>query len=265
MEQIGLIAGNGALPMVVAVAARKQGVKVKAIGIREETDPDIEKNVDSISWLSVGQLGKMLEVFKQAGVNKALMIGQIRHRLIFSDIQVDAEFMQLLGGLKDRKTDTILGAIAARLKREGIDLIDSSTYIKDLLPPVGVLSRRVPSESEQEDIRFGLGLAKGIAGLDIGQTVVVKDKAVLGVEAIEGTDEAVRRAGTFAQGIVVVKVSKPNQDLRFDIPIVGKRTVDVLAETHAAVLAIEAGKTLLLDQEYLLQTANKNQISIVAV
>ena len=266
MERIALIAGNGTFPLVFAQAARSQNVDVFAVAIKEEADPALAQYVERIHWISVGQFTTLLRILREEKATQAVMVGQIRHKLLFSEIELDDALAELLRTIKDKKTDTILGAVAARISQLGIEVIDSSSYIKHCLISPGVLTRRQPTQAEQEDVAFGFGIAKAIAGLDIGQTVVVKDKVVLSVEAIEGTDEAIRRAHTYCHaGAVVVKVSKPNQDMRFDIPLIGKRTVDTLIAEEAAVLAVEAGKTLLLDREYVLSQADRHSICIVAV
>lgn len=266
MDKVGLIAGNGKLPLLFARAAKKAQMQVVAIAIREETDPDLAALVDNIHWIHVGQLKTLIEILKQEQVTKAVMAGQIRHKLLFSDIELDEELKKLLLGLKDKRTDTILGAVALRLGQLGIQLIDSTTFIKDYLPAAGVLTQCVPTPAQSDDIQFGLSIAKTVAGADIGQTVVVKDKVVLSVEAIEGTDEAIRRGSAYCHGgAVVVKVSKPNQDMRFDIPLIGKNTIETLIREKAAVLAFESGKTLLLDKEQVISEANKHRICIVAV
>ncbi|MCP4649351.1 MAG: LpxI family protein [PVC group bacterium] len=266
MEKIGLIAGNGEFPLLFAKGAKAAGISVLAIGIKEETSKELENLVDSIHWISVGQLKTLIDIFKKEEIKKAVMAGQIRHKLLFSDIELDEELKTLLLQLKDKKTDTILGAVALRLKQLGIELIDSSTFLKDYLPEKGILTQTKPTEHQWQDVSFGLEIAKTIAGLDIGQSVVVKDKVVLAVEAIEGTDEAISRGNLLCKGgAVAVKVSKPNQDMRFDIPLIGKRTIETLINTKTAVLAIEAGKTLFLDREHVLKLADKHGISIVAV
>jgi DUF1009 family protein len=266
MEKIGLIAGNGSLPIIFAQAARNKGVSLTVIGINEETDKSIADYADKIYWISVGQLGSLIEILKKEKIEKAVMAGQIRHKLLFSDIKLDDEFKALLSKIKDKKTDTILGAVAARIGQLGVKLIDSSYFIKDYLPSAGVLTKKGPTPEQKEDIEFGLKIAKAIAGLDIGQSVVVKNKAVLSVEAIEGTDEAISRGSKYSQGgAVVVKVSKPNQDMRFDIPLIGKQTIKTMIDKKAAVLAIEAGKTFFLDQDYVIAEADKHGIVIIAV
>ena len=266
MNKIALIAGNGSYPLVFAQSAKKAGAYIVAVAIKEETDSSLKDHVDKIYWISVGQLKTLIDILKKEKIKKAVMAGQIRHKLLFSDIILDRELRSLLFKLKDRKTDTILGAIAGRLKELDITLIDSTTFIKDLLPGPGVLTKKKPGREQKKDIEFGLKIAKAIAGLDVGQTIVVKDKVVLSVEAIEGTDEAIRRANRYCSGgAVVVKVSKPEQDMRFDIPLVGKQTIKTLIEEKVAVLAMEAGKTLFLDREYVLSQADKHGIVIVAI
>ncbi|MBU1042976.1 MAG: UDP-2,3-diacylglucosamine diphosphatase LpxI [Candidatus Omnitrophica bacterium] len=265
MEKIALISGNGNLPIICALAAKKTGAYIVVIAIKEEADKQLADIADKIYWISVGQFKTLIEILKKEEIKKAIMVGQIKHKLLFSQIELDLELTKLLFSLKDKKTDTILGAIAQRITQLGIEMLDSSTFIKDYLAPSGLLTARGPSKAQNEDIEFGLIIAKQIAGLDIGQTVVVKDKVVLSVEAIEGTDEAIRRANYYCQGnAVVVKVSKPNQDMRFDIPLIGLKTIKTLIEEKVAVLAIEAGKTLFLDKDLVLDLANKNNIIIIA-
>ena len=266
MDKIGLIAGNGSFPLLFAQAAKQSGAQVIAIAIKEETDEKLAEIVDTIHWISVGQLKTLIEIFINEGIKKAVMAGQIRHKLIFSDIELDEELTAIFMQIKDKKPDTILGAVASRLGQLGVELIDSSTYLKNFLPPAGVLTNLKPTFEQQQDIEFGLEIAKAIAGLDIGQTVVVKDKAVLAIEAIEGTDEAIFRGSLYCHGsAVVVKVSKPYQDMRFDIPLIGKRTMETLKKAKISVLAIEANKTLFFDQDYVLEQANKNEICIIAI
>jgi len=265
MEKIALIAGNGNLPIVSALAAKKAGAYIVIIAIKEEADKQLSDIADKIYWISVGQFKTLINILKKEDIKKAIMVGQIKHKLLFSKIELDFELTKLLFTLKDKKTDTILGAIAQRISQLGIEMLDSSTFIKDHLASLGVLTAKQPSKEQCADIEFGRIIAKQIAGLDIGQTVVVKDKVVLSVEAIEGTDEAIRRANKYCQGnAVVVKVSKPNQDMRFDIPLIGLKTIEILIQEKVAVLAIEANKTLFLDKDLVLELANKNNIVIIA-
>lgn len=266
MQTIALIAGNGTYPLVFAKAAKKAGVRVVAIAIKEETDPELEDHVEKIFWISVGQLKKLIEILKSEKIEKAVMAGQIKHKLLFSDIVLDSELRGLLFKLKDKKTDTILGAIASRLGEFGIELIDSTTFIEDCLPDPGVLTKTKPTKEQLEDVEFGLKIAKAIAALDIGQTVVVKDKVALSVEAIEGTDAAIARANLYCKGgAVVIKVSKPDQDMRFDIPLIGKQTIQTLIKEDIALLAVESGKTLFLDRGYVIEQADNHGIVIVAI
>jgi len=266
METIGLIAGNGSLPIIFAKAASDKGVNLTVIAIEEETDRSIADYAEKIYWISVGQLGRLIEILKKEKIKKAVMAGQIRHKLLFSNIELDDEFKTLFLQIKDKKTDTILGAVAARIGQLGVELIDSSYFIKDYLPSAGLLTKKEPTPGQVEDIEFGLKIAKAIAGLDIGQSVVVKNKVVLSVEAIEGTDEAIIRGSKYSQGgVVIVKVSKPNQDMRFDIPLIGKQTIKTMINEKAAVLAIEADKTFFLDRNYVLAEADKHGIVIIAV
>jgi DUF1009 family protein len=266
MEKIALISGNGNLPLVSAVSAKKTGAYVVAIAIIEETDPKIEEIADKTHWIHVGQFKTLMGILKSEKIEKAVMVGQIKHKLLFSKIEVDFELTKLFLSLKDRKTDTILGAIAERISQLGIEVLDSSTYIKEYLASPGVITKKHPNKSQSQDIEFGRSIAKEIAGLDIGQTVVVKEKVVLSVEAIEGTDQAIRRASRYCKGqAVVVKVSKPNQDMRFDIPLIGQKTIQTLIEENVAVLAIEAGKTLFLDKEIVKSKADEHGIVIIAI
>jgi len=265
-RKIGLIAGNGRFPLIFAREAKTAGVEVVALAIKKETSPSLVNLVDRIHWVDVGQLGDLIEICKKEGITRAVMAGQVRHTRLFSEVKLDARAMALLAGVKDKKANSLLGAVADELSREGIELIDSASYLAHLLPSPGILTRRKPTQKEWQDIEFGHKMAKEIAGLDIGQTVVVKDQAVLAVEGMEGTDRTIRRGGKLGKGdVVVVKVSKPQQDRRFDLPIVGERTIEVLKEAKAKVLAFSARSTILLDREKVVKSANKNGISLVAV
>lgn len=265
MNKIALISGNGNLPIVSAIAAKKTGAYVVVIAIKEEADKQLSDIADKIYWISVGQFKTLIGILKKEEIKQAIMVGQIKHKLLFSQIELDLELTKLLLSLKDKKTDTILGAIAQRISQLGIQMLDSSIFVKDHLAPLGVLTDKSPTKAQYEDIEFGRKIAKEIANLDIGQTVVVKDKVVLSIEAIEGTDEAIRRANYYCKGnAVVVKVSKPNQDMRFDIPLIGLKTIETLIQENVAVLAIEAEKTLFLDRSLVLSKANKQGIVIIA-
>ncbi len=265
-RKIGLIAGNGKFPLIFAQEAKRVGAEVVALAIKKETSPSLENLVDRIHWVNVGQLGDLIEICKKEGITRAVMAGQVRHTRLFSQVRLDARAMALLAGVKDKKANSLLGAVADELLREGIELIDSATYLSHLLPSPGILTRRKPTQKEWRDIEFGHRMAKEIAGLDIGQTVVVKDQAVLAVEGMEGTDRAIKRGGKLGRGdVVVVKVSKPQQDRRFDLPIIGERTVEVLKQAKAKVLAFSARNTILLNREKVVKSANQNGISLVAI
>lgn len=265
-RKIGLIAGNGNFPLIFAQEAKRVGTEVVALAIKKETSPSLENLVDRIHWVNVGQLGDLIEICKKEGITRAVMAGQVRHTRLFGQLKLDARAMALLAGVKDKKANSLLGAVADELLREGIELIDSATYLSHLLPSPGILTRRKPTQKEWRDIEFGHKMAKEIAGLDIGQTVVVKDQAVLAVEGMDGTDSTIKRGGKLGRGdVVVVKVSKPQQDRRFDLPIVGERTVEVLKQAKAKVLAFSARSTILLDREKVVKNANQNGISLVAV
>jgi len=267
MEKIGLIAGNRKFPLIFAKAAKMRNYYIVAVAIKGETSPKLEKFVDKIYWLSLNEFSRMFEIFKSEGITQIVMAGQISpYRLFSKEIDKDAELKNILAQIKDKKADTIFGAIAERLKGLGFELLNSTTFIEDLLPQKGILTKREPNFNEWEDIYFGLDLAKEIAYLDIGQTVAIKNKAIVAVEALEGTDNLIRRAVRISGGgITVVKVSKPNQDMRFDIPVVGLNTIKNLVKAHAVCLAIEAGKTLFIDKDISIQLADKKGISIVAV
>ncbi|MFB0526806.1 MAG: LpxI family protein [bacterium] len=265
-RKIGLIAGNGKFPLIFAQEAKRVGTEVVALAIKKETSPSLENLVDRIHWVNVGQLGDLIEICKKEGITRAVMAGQVRHTRLFSQVKLDARAMALLAGVKDKKANSLLGAVADELLREGIELIDSATYLSHLLPSPGILTRRKPTQKEWRDIEFGHKMAKEIAGLDIGQTVVVKDQAVLAVEGMDGTDRTIKRGGRLGrEDVVVVKVSKPQQDRRFDLPIVGERTVEVLKQAKAKVLAFSARSTILLDREKVVKSANQNGISLVAI
>ncbi len=266
MPVIGLIAGNGQFPLVVARGARSRGLRVIAVAVREEADPALSEYVDECHWISVGQLGGLLAAFAKAGVTEAIMAGQVRpERALGAEGRVDPAMAQLLARVPTKTTDALLGAIAGELARHGVRLIDSTSLVADALPSAGVLTASAPTAAQQEDIRFGVRIARGIGGFDIGQTVVVKERAVLAVEAMEGTDETIRRAGRLSAGAVVVKLAKPSQDMRFDVPVIGVKTIAVMAEARASCLAIEAGKTLMLDREAIVAQADRSGIVILAL
>lgn len=266
MERFGLIAGNGQFPFLVLRAARRQGHELVVAAIKEEAFAELEGEARSLRWLSIADLSGLIDWFKKEGVTKAIMAGQVKHKIIFSSIKPDWRLLKLLTSLKHKNTDALIGGVARVLSEEGIDLIDSTFFLKDLIPQPGVLTRRKPNSEEQADIEYGRGIAKVIAGMDLGQCVVVRNCACIAIEAMEGTDAVIRRAGELSRGgrMTVVKVSKPNQDMRFDVPVVGKATIQLMAESNASALALDAGKTLLIDRDELLALANEKDISIVA-
>lgn len=269
MKPLGLLAGNGRFPFLVAQEARKNGRRVVAVAFNEEADPALEGVVDSIHWIYVGQMNKWIKTFRSEGVQDVVMAGLVRHSNMYADIKrfhLDMRAIKMFWGLKDRKADTILTAIGDELAKDGLTLIPSIKYLTHCLAPKGILTKRKPNAAETADIAFGYKTAKAMAGQDIGQTVCVKDKAVIAVEAMEGTDQCIRRAGTMAQGnFIVSKVAKPKQDLRFDVPVIGLNTIETFAEAGGGILAIEAGKTLILDKEKLIHWADGVKIGIVGV
>jgi DUF1009 family protein len=262
----GLIAGNGRFPFLVLEGARSQGIEMAVIALKEEASPELEKIAKRLHWVSLGELSKAIELMQSEGVKRAVMAGQVKHNKIFSSIRPDWKLAKLLFALPRKNTDSLIGAVAKVLEEEGIQLVDSTMFLKPLLPEVGVLTRRVPSAQEAVDIEYGLGIARHIATRDIGQTVVVSDSACVAVEAMEGTDETIARAARFANGrpLVVVKVSKPRQDMRFDVPVVGLPTVESMKLAGATALAIDANRTLLFDREKLIAMADAAGIAIQA-
>ena len=264
-KMLGLIAGKGELPMVVAEEARAAGYFVAAFGLESLADESLASHVDVMKWINVGKFGKLIDGLKKAGVKEAVMAGKVSKTLLYkSKITPDMRAVKLLFSLKDRKDDSILLAIADELSKEGITLLDITMFSTNLLMPAGVMTKSRPSEDEWKDIKFGWEIAKEVGRMDIGQTVVVKDRAVMAVEAIEGTDEAIRRGGTLAgKGAVVVKVSKPNQDMRFDVPTVGLETILAMREVKARVLCVEPQKSLVLNRDRIIEEAKKADISVL--
>jgi DUF1009 family protein len=262
----GLIAGNGSFPFLVLEGARSQGIEMAVIAIREEASPDLARVAPHLHWVSLGELSRAIELLHEEGVKRAVMAGQVKHNKIFSSIRPDWKLAKLLLMLPAKNTDALIGAVARVLEDEGIELVDSTAFLAPLLPAAGVLTRRAPDENEAADIAYGRNVAQQIAGLDLGQTVVVRDRACVAVEAMEGTDETIERAARLAGGqrIVVVKVSKPHQDMRFDVPVVGLRTIEVMQRANATALAVDAGRTLLFDRERLLAAADGAGIAIEA-
>lgn len=266
MKRIGLIAGNGTFPIEFAKAAKRKGLTVVAVAHEGETMRELEQVADSVFWIKVGQLGRLIKIFKEQGVADALMAGGIKKTRLFGGAMPDLRGAALLARMLYKKDDSILRAVAAELESEGITVRESTLFLDDILAPAGVLTRRRPTKDEQKDIKFGWYMAKEIGRLDIGQTVVVKGQAVLAVEAIEGTDEAIRRGGGLGNGgAVVVKVCKPHQDLRFDLPAAGIQTIKTMAEVNASCLAVEAGKTIILERDAVVKEADSLGIAIVGV
>jgi DUF1009 family protein len=278
--KLGLIAGNGRFPFLLLDAARAQGLAVVVAAIREETDAEIDRRAAAderitVHWLSLGELSRLIEFFHKEGVQKAVMAGQVKHKRIFSSIRPDWRLAKLLLNLPIRSTDMLLGAVATVLGDEGIELISSTAFLEPLLAQEGVLTARAPDEDERKNIEYGLGVARAVAGFDIGQTVVVAAQACVAVEAMEGTDAAIERAGllmrslggdasTLERRLTVVKVAKPNQDMRFDVPVIGIATVETMIRAGASCLSVEAGRTLLFDRDSLLERAGQAGIAIVA-
>ncbi len=262
----GLIAGNGQFPFLVVEGARKAGQKFVVVAIKEETDQRIEEVADKVIWVGIGKLGKMISFFKKEGVEKAIMAGQVKHMQIFSGALPDLKMLKMLWNLPQRNTDSLIGGIADAMASEGIELIDSTYFIKDHLAQEGVLSKRKPNETESGNIEYGLRIANEIARLDLGQTIVVRAKACVAIEAMEGTDTTIKRAGELAKGkLTVVKVAKPMQDMRFDVPVVGVPTIEAMIEAGATCLCLNAGKTLIFDRKEMLDLADKNKISVIGV
>jgi DUF1009 family protein len=280
MPKLGLIAGNGRFPFLLLDAARAHGLTVVVAAIKEETEPEIDVRAAAdpnihVYWLSLGELSKLIETFQREGVTRATMAGQVKHKQIFSSIRPDWRLAKLLMNLRTRNTDMLLGAVAKVLADEGIELISSTQYLEPLLAKPGVLTQRAPDEEEQKDIAYGRTVARAIAGYDLGQTVVIAAQACVAVEAMEGTDATIERAGalfrtlehgetTLRRHLTVVKVAKPNQDMRFDVPVIGVRTIETMRAAGATCLSIEAGRTLLFDPETIVATANEAGIAIAA-
>jgi UDP-2,3-diacylglucosamine hydrolase len=275
-QKLGLIAGNGRFPFLVLDAARAQGLDVVVAAIKEETSPEIEaQGASAVHWMSLGELSKLIAMFKTEGVNRAIMAGQVKHKQIFSSIKPDWRLAKLLLALGTRNTDSLLGAIAKVLADEGITLQNSTALLEPLLAKPGVLTSRRPTNQENENIAYGRGVARQLGRFDIGQTVVVAESACVAVEAMEGTDATIERAGTImgsladtastlSRALTVIKVAKPNQDMRFDVPVIGVKTIEVMQKAGATCLAIDAGKCLLLEGSAILDAADAAGISIVA-
>jgi len=267
MDKIGLIAGNRKFPLLFCEGAKSKGYYIVAVAIKNETSRRITKIADKVYWLKLAQFKKLFEVFKAEGIKNVVMAGQISpHRLFSKEVADSQDIQQILSSIKNKNADTIFGAIADKLKDAGLELLDSTMFIREFLPPKGMLTKGDLDALTWGDVHFGLELAKAVGSLDIGQTVAVKDKVIVAVEALEGTDNLILRAGKLARGgITVVKVAKPKQDMRFDIPVVGLNTIKKLIKAGAKCLAIEADKTLFIDREASVRLAEKKGIAIVAV
>ena len=268
MSRIGIIAGNGKFPFLALQGARDLGHEVTVVAVKEEAFTDLERAAREagadLHWVSLGQLGTCIKILKKAGASQAVMAGQVRHVKIFSGIMPDLKLLSVLTRLKARNTDALISAVADVMRDDGIELLDSTVFLSPLLAREGVLSSRQPTDDERADFDFGYRMADAIAGLDIGQTIAVKDQAVVAVEAMEGTDAVIARAGQLAgRGVRVVKVAKPNQDMRFDVPVVGVATIQSMRAAGATALSIDAGKTLVLDGEQVFSSANEASIAIV--
>jgi DUF1009 family protein len=277
---LGLIAGNGRFPFVLLDAARAHGLTVVVAAIKEETDPEIDARAAAdpairVHWLSLGELSLLIETFKTAGVTRAVMAGQVKHTQIFSSIRPDWRLAKLLLNLRTRSTDMLLGAVAKVLADEGIELVSSTQYLEPLLARPGILTARAPSEDERKDIAYGRTVARGLAAFDLGQTVVIAAQACVAVEAMEGTDATIERAGslmrrhedpasTLSRSLTVVKVAKPAQDMRFDVPVIGVATIQAMAHAGATCLAVDAGRTLLFDAAAIVAAADSAGIALVA-
>ena len=267
--RVGLIAGNGRFPFLVLDAARGAGHDVTVIAIKEEAFPDLAEAAArppaaALHWVSLGQLGTCIRLLKEAGVTRAVMAGQVKHTKLFADIMPDLTLMGVLARLKERNTDALISGVADVLRDRGIELVDSTTFLAPLLARDGVLTRRAPTEAEQADLEFGYRVADRVAGMDVGQTIAVKSAAVVAVEAMEGTDAVVARAGQLAgAGVRIIKVAKPNQDMRFDVPVVGVATIEAMKAVGADVLSVDAGKTLMIDGDAIIRAADEAGICIV--
>ena len=265
-EKIGLIAGKGQFPLLFAEAAKGLGLEVVAVAHQGETDPELETLTSECSWISVGQLGKLIRAFKEAGVTRAVMAGGLSRGRLFREFWPDLKALNLIRRAGAGHDDRLLRGLAAELEKEGITVVSPLLYLEEMLAQPGRLSRRQPTSQELQDIYYGFTIAKAVGRLDLGQCVVVRRRVVTALEAIEGTDDTIRRGGSLAgPGAVVVKVLKPGQDLRFDLPAVGKNTIEVMGEVEARVLAVEAGKTLMFDREEMLALADRAGIAVWGV
>lgn len=266
-SRYGLIAGNGRFPFLVLDGARRAGVDMAVAAISEETDPQLVELANCIEWISVGHLGKLIKFFKRQSVTHAIMAGQVKHVQIFSlNALPDWRMAKMLARLKRRNTDALLGAVADELASEGITLVDSTTFLQPLLARAGTLTKRAPNKNELADIEYGLHIANELARLDLGQTIVVKNQAVVALEAMEGTDATIRRAAELVRGrpLTVIKVAKPKQDMRFDVPVIGLQTIETLKACHVTAMSLTADKTLIFDRAETLASADRHKIALLA-
>ena len=266
-DRYAIIAGNGHFPFLVLEAARDQGIDPLVVGIKEEASPELAALASAIHWLSLGEVSKLLDLLVAERASKVVLAGQVKHAQLFSSIKPDRLVSRALQSLQRKNTDALIGAFVGMLEGRGIQVMDSTLFLKPLLPPAGPLTRRAPDAEEQSDIAYGREIAKKLADLDIGQTIVVSDRACLAVEAMEGTDATIERAASLSNGrrLVVVKVSKPRQDMRFDVPVAGLKTIQVMRRSNARVLAVDAGKTLLFERQAMIQEADEAGIAIVGM
>jgi len=266
-EKLGLIAGNGQFPLKVLQSAQKQEIQVVVAAIKGETFPEIDESGYPVHWLGLGELGKLIRLFQKEGVCKAIMAGQVKHKQIFGSSFPDLTMMRMLAGLKSRNTDALIGGVTRILEESGITLVDSTVLLKPHLAPEGVLTRRRFNSAEKSDLDYGRPIAQRIASMDIGQTIAVRDQAVVAVEAMEGTDSVIQRAGTLAnkERLTIIKVSKPKQDMRFDIPVVGLPTIEAMIASGATALVIDAEKTIVFDKKEMIALADSHNITIVAL
>jgi DUF1009 family protein len=266
MENIGLIAGNNRFPFLVAKEIKNNGDRIICIALKEEASPKLEEICDKIYWFSIGKFQKIINALKSENVRTVIMAGQVKHSIIYSAISMDWRAVKVMGSLVNKKTDTILKTIANEFEKDGMRLMPSHTYLTSLLAPKGLISGKKLSSSENKDVEFGYKIAKALAGFDIGQTVAVKDRSVLAVESIEGTNECIKRAYKLGgENSIVVKVAKPNQDFRFDVPVIGADTIDILKENKVRLVAIEAGLTLMLDKDEVIEKAKISGVTILGI
>lgn len=267
VNRYAIIAGNGHFPFLVLEAARAEGIDPLVVAIKEEASPDLSRKSSHTRWLSLGEVGQFFELLKSEGVNKVVLAGQVKHVQLFSNIKPDGLLNRALRGLHRKNTDTLIGAFVRMLEDRGIEVVDSTIFLKAILAEAGTLTAREPDAGERADIAYGREIARKIAGLDIGQTIVVAERACVAVEAMEGTDATIERAAGLSNGrrLVIVKVSKPHQDMRFDVPVVGPRTIQVMSRSNARALAVDAGRTLLFERPRLLEEANAAGVALVGL